>query len=29
VDEKILHALRAKINMSTVINGDTWREWVV
>ena len=29
VDEKILHALRNKINLATTINGDTWREWVV
>jgi hypothetical protein len=29
VDEKILHALRSKIDMAATINGDTWREWVV
>ncbi len=29
VDEKILHALRNKINVATAINGDNWREWVV
>lgn len=29
VEIKILEALRNKINMSTVINGDTWREWVM
>jgi hypothetical protein len=29
VDEKILDALRRKINMATAINGDSWREWVV
>lgn len=29
VDEKILHALRNKINMAAVINGDNFREWIV
>jgi hypothetical protein len=29
VDEKIIKALRAKINMASVITGDSWREWVV
>lgn len=29
VEEKILHALRAKINMAGTINGDTWKEWLV
>ena len=29
VDEKILFALRNKINLATTINGDSWREWVV
>jgi SNF2 family DNA or RNA helicase len=29
VEEKILSALRKKINMAQVINGDTWREWIV
>jgi len=29
VDEKILYALRNKINMAQTINGDVWREWVV
>lgn len=29
VEEKILEALRNKINMATAINGDTWREWVL
>ena len=29
VDEKILHALRNKINVATAINGDNWRDWVV
>lgn len=29
VEEKILHALRKKINMASAINGDNWREWVV
>lgn len=29
VDEKILYALREKMNLSDVITGDNWREWVV
>ena len=29
VDEKILLALRHKMNLAAVINGDNWREWVV
>ena len=29
VDEVILHALRAKINLSSQVLGDAWREWVV
>jgi hypothetical protein len=29
VDEKILQALRAKIDMAAVINGDNWRQWVI
>lgn len=29
VEVKILEALRKKINMSSAINGDTWREWVM
>lgn len=29
VEEKFLWALREKINLSSVINGDNWREWVV
>jgi SNF2 family DNA or RNA helicase len=29
VDEKILAALRAKINLSAQITGANWREWVV
>lgn len=29
VDVKILHALRNKINLSSVLQGDAWREWVV
>jgi SNF2 family DNA or RNA helicase len=29
VDEKMLQALRNKINMSSTITGDAWREWVV
>lgn len=29
VEMKILEALRNKINMASVINGDNWRNWVV
>jgi len=29
VDEKILHALRNKINLSAQITGQNWREWVI
>lgn len=29
VEEKILHALRRKINMSSAINGSSWREWLI
>jgi Superfamily II DNA/RNA helicases, SNF2 family len=29
VDEKILQALRAKINLSAQITGANWKEWVV
>ena len=29
VDEKMLKALRDKINLSSIINGDNWREWVI
>jgi SNF2 family DNA or RNA helicase len=29
VDEKKLKALRAKIDMSTMINGDNYREWLI
>jgi Mesyanzhinovviridae DNA helicase len=29
VESKILTALRRKIDMATLINGDNWREWVV
>lgn len=29
VEEKILAALRKKIDMATLINGDNWKEWVV
>jgi SNF2 family DNA or RNA helicase len=29
VEEKFLHALRQKINLSSMITGDSWREWVV
>ncbi len=29
VDEKILHSLRDKINLASVLTGDEWRKWVV
>lgn len=29
VEEKILEALRKKIDMSSIINGDNYREWLV
>ncbi len=29
VDEKIIHALRKKIDISTTILGDGWKEWLV
>jgi len=29
VDEKIIHALRNKIDMAATITGDNWREWVI
>lgn len=29
VDEKILKALRAKINLASAVTGDNWRSWVV
>lgn len=29
VDEKIIGALRNKINMSSVINGDNYKEWLI
>lgn len=29
VEERILYALREKIDLAAVINGDNWREWVV
>lgn len=29
LDEKIITALRAKINMAATINGDNYREWLV
>jgi SNF2 family DNA or RNA helicase len=29
IETKILNALRRKIDMATLINGDNWREWVV
>jgi SNF2 family DNA or RNA helicase len=29
VDEKILRTLRAKIDLSSAITGDDWREWII
>ncbi len=29
IEEKILHALRNKINMSGAINGDNYKEWLI
>jgi SNF2 family DNA or RNA helicase len=29
VDEKIIKALRNKINMAATISGDSWKEWVI
>jgi SNF2 family DNA or RNA helicase len=29
LERKILKSLRAKIDMATIINNDSWREWVV
>ena len=29
VDEKILQALRKKIDMATIISGDNYREWLI
>jgi SNF2 family DNA or RNA helicase len=29
VDEKIIRALRRKIDMATTITGDDWREWLI
>lgn len=29
VETKILHALRAKINMASAINGDNYKEWLI
>ena len=29
VDERIIQALREKIDMATTISGDSWREWLV
>jgi hypothetical protein len=29
VDERILHALRKKMDLAAMIDGDNWREWVV
>jgi SNF2 family DNA or RNA helicase len=28
VEEKMLHALRGKMNLSDAVTGDNWREWV-
>lgn len=29
VDDRIIDALRNKINLAAVIDGDSWREWVI
>jgi hypothetical protein len=29
VEEKILQALRSKIDLSAAVTGDAWREWVI
>lgn len=29
VEDKIIHALRNKLDMAATINGDNWREWLV
>ena len=29
VEEKILHAIRSKMDLASVITGDNWHEWVV
>jgi len=29
VDEKIIQALRAKIDLAAVVTGDAWREWLI
>ena len=29
VDEKIVKALRKKINLATAVMGEAWREWLV
>jgi hypothetical protein len=29
VEEKIIQALRDKLDMATVINGDNWQEWLI
>jgi hypothetical protein len=29
VEEKIIESLRSKIDVSTVINGDNYMEWLV
>ena len=29
VDEKIIEALRAKIDLAATITGDDWQEWLI
>jgi len=29
VDEKIVQALRKKINLAAAVMGEAWREWLV
>jgi SNF2 family DNA or RNA helicase len=29
VEEKIIEALRGKIDIATVISGDDWKEWLI
>ena len=29
VDEKIVKALRKKINLASAVMGESWREWLV
>ena len=29
IDEKIIHALRNKINLADQITGNSWREWLI